>query len=179
MRIFAADRSVRAGFLGSMRKMESAVLRPRLSATSDELVTFRECAAYDKKQSRNRASVKIPVGSPIFRRHVERRPIYGAFSRACFQSTSGSLFEVTARQKIHPFQYLMVGAALCPFICCFSRSPSFRLCHSDLIARVAPTVLITGVADFSWRRARRYRSAQGWPAFAIFLRYLTRDNRRR
>jgi len=29
--------------------------------------------------------------------------------------TAFFLFEVTARQKIHPFQYLMVGAALCLF----------------------------------------------------------------
>ena len=29
--------------------------------------------------------------------------------------TAFFLFEVTARQKIYPFQYLMVGAALCLF----------------------------------------------------------------
>src|SRR4030095_11170307 len=36
--------------------------------------------------------------------------------------TAFFLFEVTARQKIHPFQYLMVGAALCLFTCCYCRS---------------------------------------------------------
>src|SRR5438309_10203575 len=45
-------------------------------------------------------------------RYVERSIKYGVlFLVLVF--TAFFLFEVTARQKIHPFQYLMVGAALC------------------------------------------------------------------
>ena len=47
-------------------------------------------------------------------RYVERLIKYGVlFLVLAF--TAFSLFEVTACQKIHPFQYLMVGAALCLF----------------------------------------------------------------
>jgi hypothetical protein len=47
-------------------------------------------------------------------RYVERSIKYGVlFLVLVF--TAFFLFEVTARQKIHPFQYLMVGAALCLF----------------------------------------------------------------
>ena len=47
-------------------------------------------------------------------RYVERSIKYGVLSSFSF-STAFFLFEVTARRKIHPFQYLMAGAALCLF----------------------------------------------------------------
>src|SRR5438270_7009449 len=47
-------------------------------------------------------------------RYVERSIKYGVLFLVLVFTTF-FLFEVTARQKIHPFQYLMVGAALCLF----------------------------------------------------------------
>src|SRR6266576_5310600 len=47
-------------------------------------------------------------------RYVERSIKFGVLFLVLVFTTF-FLFEVTARQKIHPFQYLMVGAALCLF----------------------------------------------------------------
>jgi inner membrane protein len=47
-------------------------------------------------------------------RSVDRSIKYGVLFLVLVFTTF-FLFEVTARQKIHPFQYLMVGAALCLF----------------------------------------------------------------
>src|SRR3989475_12876045 len=47
-------------------------------------------------------------------RYVERSIKYGVLFLVLVFTTF-FLFEVTAQQKIHPFQYLMVGAALCLF----------------------------------------------------------------
>src|SRR4029453_15754353 len=51
-------------------------------------------------------------------RYVERSIKYGVLFLVLVFTTF-FLFEVTARQKIHPFQYLMVGAALCLFSAAF------------------------------------------------------------
>src|SRR5205807_6468390 len=76
-------------------------------------------------------------------RYVERSIKYGVlFLVLVF--TAFFLFEVTARQKIHPLQYLMVGAALCLFfllLLAISEFRSFGLAY--LIAAAASTALIT------------------------------------
>ena len=81
-------------------------------------------------------------------RYVERSIKYGVlFLVLVF--TAFFLFEVTARQKIHPFQYLMVGAALCIFyllLLSISEFVGFGLAY--LIAAVASTLLITWYCRF-------------------------------
>ena len=63
--------------------------------------------------------------------------------------TTFFLFEVTARQKIHPFQYLMVGAALCLFyLLLLSISEFVGFGWAYLIAAVASTLLITWYCRF-------------------------------
>ena len=76
-------------------------------------------------------------------RYVERSIKYGVlFFVLVF--TTFFLFEVTARQKIHPLQYLMVGAALCLFyLALLSASEFTGFSLSYLIATVAATGLIT------------------------------------
>ncbi|HEX8280047.1 MAG TPA: cell envelope integrity protein CreD [Chthoniobacterales bacterium] len=76
-------------------------------------------------------------------RYVERSIKYGVlFFVLVF--TTFFLFEVTARQKIHPFQYLMVGAALCLFyLALLSISEFLGFGIAYLIAGVAATGLIT------------------------------------
>jgi inner membrane protein len=76
-------------------------------------------------------------------RYVERSIKYGVLSLVLVFTTF-FLFEVTARQKIHPFQYLMVGAALCLFyLLLFSISEFTGFSWAYLIAAVASTGLIT------------------------------------
>lgn len=76
-------------------------------------------------------------------RYVERSIKYGVlFFVLVF--TTFFLFEITARQKIHPLQYLMVGAALCLFyLALLSASEFIGFNWSYLIAAVAATGLIT------------------------------------
>jgi len=76
-------------------------------------------------------------------RYIERSIKYGVlFFVLVF--TTFFLFEVTARQKIHPFQYLMVGAALCLFyLGLISISEFLGFGWAYLIAAVAATGLIT------------------------------------
>ena len=76
-------------------------------------------------------------------RYVERSIKYGVlFFVLVF--TTFFLFEMTARQKIHPFQYLMVGAALCIFyLLLLSVSEFIGFSWAYLIAAVASTALIT------------------------------------
>jgi inner membrane protein len=76
-------------------------------------------------------------------RYVERSIKYGVlFFVLVF--TTFFLFEMTARQKIHPFQYLMVGAALCLFyLGLISISEFLGFGWAYLIAAVAATGLIT------------------------------------
>jgi inner membrane protein len=81
-------------------------------------------------------------------RYVERSIKYGVLFLVLVFTTF-FLFEVTARQKIHPFQYLMVGAALCLFyllLLSISEFIGFGLAY--LIAAVASTLLITWYCRF-------------------------------
>ena len=81
-------------------------------------------------------------------RYVERSIKYGVlFLVLVF--TAFFLFEATARQKIHPFQYLMVGAALCLFyLLLLSISEFIDFSWAYLTAAVASTVLITWYCNF-------------------------------
>jgi inner membrane protein len=81
-------------------------------------------------------------------RYVERSIKYGILFLVLVFTTF-FLFEVTARQKIHPFQYLMVGAALCLFyllLLSVSEFLGFGLAY--LIAAGASTILITWYCRF-------------------------------
>jgi inner membrane protein len=76
-------------------------------------------------------------------RYVERSIKYGILFLVLVFTTF-FLFEVTARQKIHPFQYLMVGAALCLFyllLLSVSEFLGFGLAY--LSAAAASTMLIS------------------------------------
>lgn len=81
-------------------------------------------------------------------RYVERSIKYGVLFLVLVFTTF-FLFEVTARQKIHPLQYLMVGAALCLFyllLLSISEFVGFGLAY--LIAAAASTILITWYCRF-------------------------------
>ena len=81
-------------------------------------------------------------------RYVERSIKYGVLFLVLVFTTF-FLFEVTARQKIHPFQYLMVGAALCIFyLLLLSISEFIGFGWAYLIAAVASTLLITWYCRF-------------------------------
>jgi len=81
-------------------------------------------------------------------RYVERSIKYGVLFLVLVFTTF-FLFEVTARQKIHPFQYLMVGAALCLFyLLLLSISEFIGFGWAYLIASVASTLLITWYCRF-------------------------------
>jgi inner membrane protein len=76
-------------------------------------------------------------------RFVERSIKYGVLFLVLVFTTF-FIFEVTARQKIHPFQYLMVGVALCLFyLLLLSISGFVGFGPAYLIAAVASTLLIT------------------------------------
>jgi len=81
-------------------------------------------------------------------RYVERSIKYGVlFLVLVF--TAFFLFEATAQQKIHPFQYLMVGAALCLFyLLLLSLSEFIGFSWAYLIAAAASTALITWYCRF-------------------------------
>lgn len=81
-------------------------------------------------------------------RYVERSIKYGVLFLVLVFTTF-FLFEVTARQKIHPFQYLMVGAALCLFyLLLLSISEFIGFGWAYLLAAVASTSLITWYCRF-------------------------------
>ena len=81
-------------------------------------------------------------------RYVERAIKYGVLFLVLVFTTF-FLFEVTARQKIHPFQYLMVGAALCLFyLLLLSISEFIGFGAAYLIAAVVSTLLITWYCRF-------------------------------
>ena len=81
-------------------------------------------------------------------RFVERSIKYGVLFLVLVFTTF-FLFEVTARQKIHPFQYLMVGAALCLFyLLLLSISEFLGFGPAYLIAAIASTVLITWYCNY-------------------------------
>jgi inner membrane protein len=76
-------------------------------------------------------------------RYVERSIKYGVLFLVLVFTTF-FLFEVTARQRIHPLQYLMVGAALCLFyLLLLSISEFIGFGFAYLIAAAASTILIT------------------------------------
>ena len=81
-------------------------------------------------------------------RYVERSIKYGIlFFVLVF--TTFFLFEMTARQKIHPLQYLMVGAALCLFyLALLSASEFVGFSLAYLIATVAATGLVTWYCSY-------------------------------
>src|SRR5207245_5006149 len=81
-------------------------------------------------------------------RYVERAIKYGVLFLVLFFTTF-FLFEVTARQKIHPLQYLMVGAALCLFyLLLLSISEFIGISWAYLFSVVASTLLITWYCRF-------------------------------
>jgi inner membrane protein len=81
-------------------------------------------------------------------RYVERSIKYGVLFLVLVFTTF-FLFEVTARQKIHPLQYLMVGAALCLFyLLLLSISEFIGFGFAYLIAAAASTILITWYCRF-------------------------------
>jgi inner membrane protein len=81
-------------------------------------------------------------------RYVERSIKYGVLFLVLVFTTF-FLFEVSARQKIHPFQYLMVGAALCLFyLLLLSISEFIGFSWAYFIAAVASTMLITWYCRF-------------------------------
>jgi inner membrane protein len=81
-------------------------------------------------------------------RSVERSIKYGVLFLVLVFTTF-FLFEVTARQKIHPFQYLMVGAALCLFyLLLLSISEFIGFGGAYLVAALASTALITWYCRF-------------------------------
>jgi inner membrane protein len=81
-------------------------------------------------------------------RSVERSIKYGVLF-VVLVFTTFFLFEVTARQKIHPFQYLMVGAALCLFyLLLLSISEFIGFGFAYLIGALASTLLITWYCRF-------------------------------
>src|SRR5438105_69318 len=81
-------------------------------------------------------------------RYVERSIKYGVLFLVLVFTTF-FLFEVTARQKIHPLQYLMVGAALCLFyLLLLSISEFVGFGWAYLIAAIASTALITWYCRF-------------------------------
>src|SRR5438034_1793374 len=103
-------------------------------------------------------------------RYVERSIKYGVLFLVLVFTTF-FLFEVTARQKIHPFQYLMVGAALCLFyLLLLSISEFIGFSWAYLIAGVASTGLITWYCRFflgGW--ARTLMIVAGLPGIDHFL----------
>ncbi len=81
-------------------------------------------------------------------RYVERSIKYGVLFLVLVFTTF-FLFEVTARQKIHPFQYLMVGAALCLFyLLLLSISEFVGFSWAYLVAALSATTLITWYCRF-------------------------------
>src|SRR5436309_2185401 len=81
-------------------------------------------------------------------RYVERSIKYGILFLVLVFTTF-FLFEVTARQKIHPLQYLMVGAALCLFyLALLSASEFIGFTPAYAIATLAATGLITWYCSY-------------------------------
>jgi inner membrane protein len=81
-------------------------------------------------------------------RLVERSIKYGVLFLVLVFTTF-FLFEVTARQKIHPLQYLMVGAALCLFyLALLSLSEFLGFGTAYLIAAIGATALVTWYCSY-------------------------------
>ncbi len=106
-------------------------------------------------------------------RYVERSIKYGVlFLVLVF--TAFFLFEVSAQQKIHPFQYLMVGAALCLFyLLLLSVSEFIGFSWAYLIAAVASTALIAWYCrSFLAGGVRTFMIGTGLAGVYLFL-YIT------
>ena len=137
-----ADRSVRQRI---RCEMESVLLRSRLSAIVDESTGNERFSVLSVTNSRFGVQLLSILDAY---RYVERSIKYGVLFLVLVFTTF-FLFEVTARQKIHPFQYLMVGAALCLFyLLLLSISEFIGFSWAYLIAAVASTVLITWYCRF-------------------------------
>jgi inner membrane protein len=95
-------------------------------------------------ESVNSSLFGVTLVSPIDSyRNVERSIKYGVlFVTLVF--TAFFLFEVSGKIKIHPFQYLLVGAALCLFyLTLLSLSEFIAFILAYILAASASTVLIT------------------------------------
>jgi inner membrane protein len=82
-------------------------------------------------------------------RHVERAIKYGVLFIALV-FTAFFLFEMLARVRVHPFQYTLVGAALCLFylaVLALSEVTSFSLAY--LAGATAATGLIVGYSAYA------------------------------
>ena len=101
-----------------------------------------------ENRSRSLGGVTERFSTCLEYRYVERSIKYGVlFLVLVF--TAFFLFEVTAQQKIHPFQYLMVGAALCLFyLLLLSVSEFIGFSWAYLMAALASTALITWYCRF-------------------------------
>jgi inner membrane protein len=92
----------------------------------------------------NNSLFGLTLVSPIDSyRNVERSIKYGIlFVTLVF--TAFFLFEVSGKIKIHPFQYLLVGAALCLFyLALLSLSEFIAFILAYIFASAASTILIT------------------------------------
>jgi inner membrane protein len=106
-------------------------------------------------------------------RYVERSIKYGVLFLVLVFTTF-FLFEITAHQKVHPFQYLMVGAALCLFyLAVLSISEFLGFGVAYLMAALAATALITWYcAHFLGGGARTLMVGAGLAGVYTFL-YIT------
>jgi hypothetical protein len=130
-------RSNRGGLLfGAVFAAAAALEKTSLSSGERPRNSFA-CSLFNQIATRSLCSEDRAA------RYVERWIKYGVLFLVLVFTTF-FLFEVTARQKIHPFQYLMVGAALCLFyLLLLSISEFIGFGWAYLIAAVASTMLIT------------------------------------
>ena len=140
-------------FRGAFLPMERSVRNDGFSANWKVTYYGRDYPQQWTSRNGNDRFTKAAVTSSLFGaqvltlldayRFVERSIKYGVlFFVLVF--TTFFLFEVTARQRIHPFQYLMVGAALCLFyLTLLSISEFIGFGWAYLIAAITSTGLIT------------------------------------
>src|SRR4029450_781334 len=79
--------------------------------------------------------------------------------------TTFFLFEVTARQKIHPLQYLLVGAALCLFYLLLLSISGFIGCARTIMIGAG----LAGVYTFLYITLRQQDYALLMGAIALFI----------
>jgi len=88
-------------------------------------------------------------------RHVERSIKYGILFLALV-FTAFFLFEMLARIRVHPFQYTLVGAALCLFyLALLSLSEIISFGFAYLVGAAAASLLIVGYSAQVLRSFRR------------------------
>jgi inner membrane protein len=141
------------GFRGAFLPAERNVRADGFDATWKVSYYGRDYAQRWTSRSGNERFTTLAVSNSLFGaqflkvldayRYVERSIKYGVlFFVLVF--TTFFLFEITARQKIHPLQYLMVGAALCLFyLALLSASEFIGFTAAYATATVAATGLIT------------------------------------